>query len=122
MAWVDGAKRYEVCTLPFQDFAGMNAALDLFLETGLPTVHALVRERATQIVEWAVGRSDVQLVTPADAARRAGIVSFVPPDAVASYRRLEAAGVSCALREGAVRLAPHFYNTAEEVDRALSAV
>jgi selenocysteine lyase/cysteine desulfurase len=34
--------------------------------------------------------------------------------------RLEAAGVAHSLREGAIRLSPHFYNTEDEVDRALA--
>jgi selenocysteine lyase/cysteine desulfurase len=36
--------------------------------------------------------------------------------------RLKAAGVVCVPREGAVRLAPHGYNTLEDVERALAAL
>jgi selenocysteine lyase/cysteine desulfurase len=115
----DDARRFEVITLPFQDFAGMNAALELFFDVGLERVHALVRDRATQIVDWATRRRDMRLVTPSDAAGRAGIVSVVPPDPVATAKRLEAAGVACSLREGAIRLSPHFYTSEEELERAL---
>lgn len=118
----DDARRFEVITLPFQDFAGMNAALDLLFEVGLDRVHALVRARADQIVEWARRRTDVRLVTPADPAARAGIVAVVPPDPVATSQRLEAAGVAHSLREGAIRLSPHFYTSAAEVERALQLI
>ncbi len=42
----DDARRFEVITLPYQDFAGLNASLDVFLEVGLEEVYARV-ERLT---------------------------------------------------------------------------
>ena len=59
------------------------------------------------------------LVTPADPARRAAIVAIAPPDPVAASKRLTAAKVIHSLRENAIRLSPHCYNTREEVARAL---
>jgi selenocysteine lyase/cysteine desulfurase len=116
----DDARRFEVCTLAYQDFAAMNASLSLFTEVGLERVFAQVRERADQVVEWAARRPDVGLVTPSDPAERAGIVTVLPRDAADASRRLDAAGVRHSLREGAIRLSPHFYTTAEELDRALA--
>ncbi len=118
----DDARRFEVITLPFQDFAGMDAALELFFEVGLDRVHALVRARADQIVAWAERRRDVRLVTPADPASRAGIVAVIPPDPTGTSRRLEEAGVAHSLREGALRLSPHFYTSEAEIERALQLV
>lgn len=118
--WFDDARRFEVITLPFQEFAGLNATLALFEEVGWPRVHALVAERTAQIAAWASGRRDVTLVTPADPVRRAGIVSLAPRDPAAASRRLAEAGVPHALREGAIRLSPHFYTSGEEVERALA--
>ena len=116
----DDARRFEVLTVPFQDFAGMNASLSLVHELGPAAVAAHVAGLADRIVAWAQDRSDVRLVTPADPARRAGIVSLAPPDPVAAGRRLRAAGVAHSVREGAVRLSPHGYNTDDEIDRALA--
>lgn len=119
----EDARRFEVITLPYQDFAGMNASLELLLELGPAAVEAHVRGLVDRAVAWACARDDVQLVTPADAARRAGIVAIRPPgDARAASARLTAAGIVHSLREGAIRLSPHCYNTAEELDRALAAL
>ena len=116
------ARRFEVVTLPYQDFAGLNASLELLFELGLDAVAAHVGALAGRIVAWAASRDDVRLVTPAAAAARAGIVSLAPRDAAAAADRLRAAGVAHSLREGAIRLSPHCYNTADEVDAALGAL
>ena len=115
----ENARRFEVITLPYQDFAGLNESLDVFLEVGLETVYERVERLTGRIVDWALGRSDVRLVTPPERQRRAGIVAVAPRDPVAASERLTTAGVIHSLREGAIRLSPHFYNTEEEIDRAL---
>jgi selenocysteine lyase/cysteine desulfurase len=120
LRYFDDARRFEVITLPFQEFAGLNATLSLFEEVGLERVYELVAGRAAQIVEWATRRRDVSLVTPADPAQRAGMVSIVPRDSLAASAALRRHGVVHALREGVIRLAPHFYTSDEELDRALS--
>ena len=116
----DDARRFEVITLPYQDFIGLNASLDLFLEVGLAEVYAQIDRLTTRIVRWALGEPGVRLVTPAARERRAGIVAVAPADPVAASERLTAAGVTHSLREAAIRLSPHFYNTEEEIDAALA--
>jgi len=49
-------------------------------------------------------------------------VSVRPRDARAASERLNTANVSHSLREGAIRLSPHFYNTIEEVQAALEII
>lgn len=116
----DDARRFEVITLPFQDFAGLNASLELLLDLGPSAVEAHVAALVARVVDWAARRDDVRLVTPADPARRAGIVSVAPRDPAAASARLTSAGVSHSLREGAIRLSPHCYNTPDEIDAALA--
>ena len=116
----DDARRFEVLTLPFHDMAGMIASLELLHELGPDAVTAHVRRLTDRVVDWALGRDDVRLVTPADPAKRAGIVCLEPRDAAGASARLRAAGVIHSLREGAIRLAPHCYNTVDEIDRALA--
>ena len=119
--YYDDARRFEVVTLPYQDFAGFNSSLELLLELGPEAVERHVAGLVDMAVEWASSRGDVRLVTPADAARRAGIVAMVPRgDVRAASERLTEAKIAHSLREGAIRLAPHCYNTEEEVGTALA--
>jgi cysteine desulfurase/selenocysteine lyase len=120
LTWLDDARRFEVITLPFQEFAGLNASLELFLEVGLDVVFGAVRARARELVEWARRSRRVRLVTPPELERLAGIVSVIPDDPEDASRRLGAAGVVHSLREGAIRLSPHFHTPAAQVERAMA--
>jgi len=119
--YYDDARRFEVVTLPYQDFAGFNSSVGLLLELGPEEVASHVRGLVDIAVEWAASRSDMRLITPADPSHRAGIVAIVPTgDVRAASARMTKAGIAHSLREGAIRLAPHCYNTAEEVRTALA--
>jgi cysteine desulfurase / selenocysteine lyase len=122
LTWRTSARRFEQITLPYQDFAGFNASLELLHELGPAAVARHVASLVDPIVEWAADRRDVQLVTPAARDRRAGIVAVRPRDPEGASRRLRRAGVTHALREGAIRLSPHCYNTREEIEHTLAAL
>lgn len=119
--WRDDARRYEFVTLPFQDFAGMNASLELIHELGPAAVASHVTGLAELMVEGARD-AGVELVTPLESARRAGIVCLRPRDAKDVSARLRAKGVVHSYREGAIRFAPHIYNTPDEVRSAVAIV
>ena len=120
LTWRDDARRFEMITLPFQEFAGLNASLALIEELGPARIASHVAGLADRIVEWAGEQSDVELITPAEPAKRAGIVSVRPPVAAAASARLTERGVIHSFREGAIRLSPHCYNTVEDIDRTLA--
>jgi cysteine desulfurase/selenocysteine lyase len=119
LAWRDDARRFELITLPFQDFAGMNASLELMLELGPRSIEEHVRQLSDTMVRWAMAQPGFDLLTPSVPKHRAGIVSVKPRDPVRTSAHLKASGVVHSLREGAIRLSPHFYNTRAEVERAL---
>ena len=119
MTWRDDARRFEQLTLPFQDFAGMAASLELLQELGPAAVSAYIRAGAAALLDGAAERG-IALVTPR--ARHAGIASLRPADAAAASARLKAARVDHSVREGTIRLAPHCYTTREEIEVALDAL
>ena len=119
LTWREDARRFEFITLPYQDFAGMNASLELIHELGADAVSEPSLRLAEMIVSWACSRDGVSLITPAAAARHGAIVSFKHPDAAGTSRRLKEAGVAHSLREGGIRLSPYFFNTEEEIARVL---
>ncbi|HVZ47373.1 MAG TPA: aminotransferase class V-fold PLP-dependent enzyme [Gemmatimonadaceae bacterium] len=120
-AWYEDARRFEVVTLDFVHFAAMAESIGLFLEVTPAAAAASVRALADRIVAFAT-TNGVPLATPRDPGRRAGVVSLRPRQLEAASARLKADRISHSVREGCLRLAPHFYNTAAEVDRALELI
>jgi selenocysteine lyase/cysteine desulfurase len=120
--WHADARKFEVGTIPYQDVVGMNATLSLFLELGVSRIEPHVRALVDVIIDWAGSVKDVRLFTPSDQARRAGIVAFTMPGFEEASQRLRRARVTHSVREGAIRLAPHFHNTLGDVETALDAV
>ncbi len=111
------ARRFELITLPYQDFAGMNASLRLLLEIGIPSIAEHLRSLQVPVLGWAAGRG-VRVASPVG-DRGSGILCVAPPDVGGAFRALKAARIICGMREGAIRLSPHWYNTLEEMQRVV---
>jgi selenocysteine lyase/cysteine desulfurase len=109
------ARRFELITLPYQDFAGMNASLGLILELGVERIQSHLQRLHEPVLAWAE-RTGVRVASPLD-AHGSGILCIAPDEVVEVFRRLKAARIICSLREGAIRLSPHAYNTVEEMER-----
>lgn len=121
------ARRFELITLPFQDFVAMNQSLELLLSLGIPAIQRHLAGLQVPLVAWANHRG-VRIASPRG-ARGSGIICVAPPNLEAAHRALREARIFCSLREGVIRISPHCYNTVEEMetvamvlDRALSSV
>lgn len=111
------ARRFELITLPYQEFAGMNASLELLLGIGIRHIAQHLQALHEPVLEWAAQRG-VRVVSPTG-PRGSGILCVEPPDVGAAFRALKAARVVSSMREGAIRISPHFYNTVEEMERVV---
>jgi cysteine desulfurase / selenocysteine lyase len=111
------ARRFELITLPYQDFAGMNASLELLLELGIPRIQRHLCALQQPVLSWAA-RSDARIVSP-QGERASGILCIAPPNVGEAFRALKAARIICSLREGAIRLSPHAYNDQSDMGRVV---
>lgn len=115
------ARRFEIGTVPFQDALGMRTSLELLMELTVEAIAVYVRELGEPVIRWAHERG-VRIASPVNPAHRSAIVCVAPEDAVGAFRRLKAAGIVCSLREGAIRLSPHCYNTLDEMEKVVEAL
>jgi cysteine desulfurase / selenocysteine lyase len=111
------ARRFELITLPYQDFAGMVASLGLLLELGIDRIRAHLEELHAPLLAYAE-RAGATLVSPTG-TRGSGILCLTCPNVGEAFRALKAARVICSLREGAIRFSPHAYNTVDEMARVV---
>lgn len=120
LTYLDDARKFEFAATAYQDVAGMNASLGMLAEIGAERVEEHIHTLASRLMDDIATMPRFTLVTPRERDRRAGIVSFLVADPNAVSERLANAGVIHSVRGGGVvRLAPHIYNTADEIDRML---
>jgi selenocysteine lyase/cysteine desulfurase len=112
---VPGARRFEVATQAWQDVAAFAESMELLLETEIERIRDHVLALIDPLAAWLENQEDATIVSPMDAARRSGVFCFGLGDTERAYAALHRAGIGCALREGAIRIAPHLYNTAWEM-------
>ncbi|MDA0329141.1 MAG: aminotransferase class V-fold PLP-dependent enzyme [Gemmatimonadetes bacterium] len=119
MEWRGNARKFELATLGLQDYLGLAGSVEVLLEIGIEEIQRHVRTLQAPLFDWIGTRPDVRCPTPVDPERRAGIVAFAPPDVSGVARALGEQGVVFSVREGLIRLAPHFYNTSDEISRVV---
>src|SRR5579875_84079 len=114
------AGRYECGTLNTIGCFGQRAAIELLLEAGVDKIALAVDALAAQL-EAGVLAKGYQVLQKRTPETGSGIVSLRHPqiDARAIVSELKQHGVLAAPRQGWVRMAPHFYLTAEEIDQVL---
>jgi len=118
-----GARRWDSPeTASFFNLAAMEASLEFLLRVGVETVWEHNRRLAAEMIER-LPLDRCVLASPGDPEARgpyACIAARSPEKTAALYQKLREAQVIVSLREGALRVAPHLYNTARDIDRLLA--
>src|SRR2546426_2226573 len=112
------ARRFELITLPFQDFYGFTSSVDMLLEIGIRDIAECTRALHEPVLKWADAH-DVRVVSPRDDKHHSAILCLAPAKAVEAFYAVKRARIVCSLREGAIRLSPHCYNTMEEMEKVI---
>jgi selenocysteine lyase/cysteine desulfurase len=118
-----GASRFEEGTKNYIGIYGLRESLRILLDAGMSEVAARVR-MLVQLLRQRLEEKGFEVMTPVDPQRHAGIIAASRPDidTAALFTRLKEQGFICSLRENRLRLAPHFYNTEEEIERFCAAL
>jgi selenocysteine lyase/cysteine desulfurase len=123
LVWDDSARRFEGGTFNMVGTMALGASLQLLLDTGVQRVWEHVDELCNHLVDELDVVEGARVLSDRSTHGRSGIVSFTldgePPDDLA--KRLNAANFVCGSRGGGVRIAPHGYNTIEEIDALVAA-
>lgn len=112
------ARRFELSTLPYQDFCGLTASVGMICDLDVRDIAEHIRALHEPMLQWA-DANGVRVTSPRDDAHRSAIICIAPERAAEAYHAVKRAHIVCGLREGAIRLSPHFYNTVEEMERVV---
>ena len=115
------ARRFECGSPNMLGACALEASLSLLEDVGMALVAEQLELRVEQLHQGLLAIPGVQVHSPADPSRRAGIVNFsIDGQAnVDIYRALSNNGVMCALRGPGVRFSPHFYTDQRLIDEVL---
>jgi len=118
------ARRFEAGSPNSLGQVALNASLNLLLEAGMERVEHNIQDNTARMLRHLQTIPGVHLLSRAEAMRRSGIVSFRHQEMPAGslQRGLANLGISCAVREQAIRLSPHFYQGQEEIDHACGVI
>jgi cysteine desulfurase / selenocysteine lyase len=117
------AQRFEEGTPNIMGMIGLVSSLSMLADAG----PAVVAECIKNVTDYAMKRLEsagYAVVNPKEWTQRAGIVLFKHPTIPNAeiMAALEQAKIVVVSRGGCVRFAPHFYNTQEDIDRAIAAL
>jgi len=111
----EDALRFEEGSYNVMGIIALGASLDLLFEAGIERVRSPILDLGDLVISEA-DRRGFQVRTPREREMRGGIVSFSGPfDPKKMKQSLMSRRIVVNERGGALRLAPHFYNTEEEI-------
>jgi selenocysteine lyase/cysteine desulfurase len=119
--WSPSASRFDCGTPPVMNAYVARAGMEIINGIGVEKIRAWHQRLAGRLIEGGRSRG-LELHGTDDVSRKTASTAFVVPDAHAVEAAMRSRGVIASARGPVVRLAPHFYNTMDDVDAALDAL
>jgi selenocysteine lyase/cysteine desulfurase len=105
----------------FPGIFAQRGALRVLEEIGLEQIEARIDELTDYLFET-MDDKHIAIISPRERGRRAGITMLGVPDPVETARGLKKKNVSVSARGRGIRVALHFYNNHDDVDRLAEAL
>ena len=116
------ARRFEPGSNNLLGVHALSASLSLIEDLGMAYVRQELEARVSYLIDRLAQQDRVRLITPGHPEKRAGIVAFqvIGTEQQPLLKRLVENGIICALRGGAIRFSPHYYNSTAQLDKSLN--
>ena len=96
--------------------------IDIITEVGVENIRQNSIRQTSLLIDLA-DEAGYEVVSPRDSTYRAGTVTLNPPESYAVSRELLARNIKIDYRENAgIRVAPHFYNTDDEIHEVVATI
>ena len=119
--YAHAARRFETGSPPVASIYPALAALRLIEGIGLKTIGEHVRRLASALIHG-VRERGLRLLTPEEPAERGPLVMIGSRDAARLVELLARDGILCSVRDGALRVSLHYYNSMDDVEAVLAAL
>lgn len=119
--WAEGARRLDTGTPPVLAAYVARAGMEWLRDIGLDSIGAWTRALSARMIDHGLERG-LTVMGGRNPATKAPSTAFACRDSHAVEVALRDRNVIASARGPAIRLAPHFYNTLDDVDQALNAL
>jgi selenocysteine lyase/cysteine desulfurase len=116
--WSPTASRFDTGTPPVINAYVARAGMEIINALGPANIRAWLAELGQRLIDGGRARGLV-LHGSDDMRRKTATTAFVVGDSHAVEQAMRERGVIASARGDVIRLAPHFYSTTEDIDRAL---
>ena len=117
--YADGARRFETGTPPYITAMAARAALRLLNSLDMADIEHHI-EHLSEVALQAAREHGLSVASPLDPKKKGSTTAIYVNDSAAVEKRMAAHGFIVSARGPVIRFAPHFYNTADEVARAMA--
>ena len=115
----DSAERFQPGSLNSAGIYALNASLRLFKDFGIDEVERNVIANSKLLISELNGLGIDPLITGSEEKYISGIVSFPHKNAYSILEVLKEKKIEAAVREGVLRISPHFYNNSDDIARLI---
>ncbi len=119
--YADGARRFDTGTPPYINAAAAGAGMALLNSLDMAAVESHI-EHLSEVALQTAREHGLRIASPLDPKRKGSNTAVYVDDSAAVEKRMAGAGFIVSARGPVIRIAPHFYNTAQEVARAMAAL
>jgi selenocysteine lyase/cysteine desulfurase len=113
-----GARRFETGTPSFISAYAATAAIRLLLEIGVENISSYLRQLAQFALDYGQEKG-LQVVGPLSAHQRGAMTAFYAENAGQIESIMKERNIIVSARNDVIRIAPHFYNTQDDVRQAI---
>jgi cysteine desulfurase/selenocysteine lyase len=115
------ARRYENGAQNNAGIVALGESVNLLNDVGIPKIHLHLLSLTDYIFEFAE-QNGIETATPREHEKRAGIVTLKFKDAEKIFTSLNDQNIIVSLREGKIRISPHFYNSVDDIQTVCEAI
>lgn len=116
--WSPTASRFDAGTPPIVNAYVAQAGMAIINQIGTPAIRSWLEVLGRRLIDGGRARG-LDLLGTDDMSRKTATTAFLVEDSHAVEGLMRDRGVIASARGPVIRLAPHFYNTIEDVDTAL---
>jgi len=117
------AHRFEFSTMAYGCAPGLSSSIDYLMRLDVGRIFSRNKKLADLLIEGLRERN-AEILSPTDDGARSSIVAarFADTDVRILAERLNQAGIVVSARRNVLRLSPHLYNDADDIQHALTAI